>query len=469
MYKKLSLIALLAPLAALAQNVGVGTRTPTTRLHVVDSVNNVQLKVESVPLGSDANISLQAGNNLFSFLQLSKYAPGSLGSISGVSKDNLSAITTGGNGGPLLLNTGDGLSPLLFAAGSSEHMRITAAGRVGIGTTAPATANKLHVHDGDPASDVSIGITNAITTDAPLRGARFRMIGSDLIINNYETTGRLALSTNFNQRLVISGSGNIGINKLNPNYLLDIAQTANNSNGVNLVVSNGLTNTTGIRINNPNNFNPPNNYSVGLHATAGSGVSLGITPTATYGLIGESLNQSDGFGVLGISHSPSAQFFQAAVVGINLSTEAAVYGIIGKSSGSSGAGTVGFTTNATAGLLGYANFNSTGPAIKSTSLPTSAQIGLELENGAIKVSGANRTAFQHVATAANTFLNETVIPNTGFANNANDLLIVTPFWDGVYINSAIGVYFDTGSWRIFRQDLQPMPVNAKFNVLVIKQ
>jgi hypothetical protein len=106
------------------------------------------------------------------------------------------------------------------------------------------------------------------------------------------------------------------------------------------------------------------------------------------------------------------------------------------------------------------------PALK---VAASSGVGLELENGSIKVSGTNRTAFQHIATAGNILTNGTTIPNTTMANSATDLLIVTPYWDGVYMNTPIGVYFTAGSWVIFRQDQLAMPVNAKFNVLVIKQ
>jgi hypothetical protein len=484
MYKMILFLGLLVTSGAMAQNVGVGTRTPDTRLHVVDSVNNVQLKVASVPEGSDANIRLQAGSNAFSFLGFAKYGPGSTGSLAGISKDNLGAIFTGGNGGPLLFNTGDGISPLIFAAGTGERMRITADGKLGIGTSSPSSQNNLHVHNSNSLAgiDVSIGISNSITTDANGRGARFRMNGSDLLIINNETTGSLSLSTNFNQRLVITPTGNIGINNLNPNYLLDIEansgsravninQTGSNSSGLTVTSTSGNTNNTGIYVSNPTNSSLPNNYATAIHAVSGNGASAFFSPTTNYGLIGESRNTVAGYGVLGISRSPSPQLIEAAVVGVNYATAASSYGVIGSSSGSSGAGTVGYTDNFTAGLLGYASPFSIGPAIKSVSELGSSNIGLELENGAIKVSGPIRSVFRHTATAANTTSNETIIPNTTLARNANDLLIVTPYWDGTYVNAPIGVYFEASSstWRIFRQDLGAMPLNAKFNVMVIKQ
>jgi hypothetical protein len=82
---------------------------------------------------------------------------------------------------------------------------------VGIGTATPAAAYKLHVHRSEAGADASIGITNSLTTDANLRGARFRMVNSDLYIMNYEATGKLSLSTNFNDRLTIASNGKVGI------------------------------------------------------------------------------------------------------------------------------------------------------------------------------------------------------------------------------------------------------------------
>jgi hypothetical protein len=58
----------------------------------------------------------------------------------------------------------------------------------------------------------------------------------------------------------------------------------------------------------------------------------------------------------------------------------------------------------------------------------------------------------------------------------NAILFVTPNWNpggvgsGVYDNHAIGVYFDPASqkWTIFNQDFAVMPVNAAFNVMIVK-
>jgi hypothetical protein len=470
-------MVLLSSFVAMAQNVGIGTTTPTSRLHVADSSANTFLLVESPTASADnTGLILRTGSNIFNSLTISKYGTGALGTFAGLPKDNLSVITTGGNAGTLLINNGDGTSPIVFAAGAGEQMRINANSRVGIGTSTPA--NKLHVHDEEANQDASIVLTNNLTGTNALRGGRFRFLNSDLLLYNYEAAGKIHFVTAFNTRMTIDAAGNVGIGTPSPSSPLEVVTAGNtygikvdNSNNIALGVFSlvtGTTETVAFAGNSSNNSNGTN-ISTGVHGRSGTGGTF-LAQNSSYGVKGESLNTTRGVGVFGGSNSGSANLAEAAVLGINWSTGSDVYGIIGKSSGtSSGAGTVGYTANATAGLLGYAHFTSTGPAIKSTSLAGSAQIGLELENGAIKVSGTNRTVFQHEATAGNTSFNETVIPNTTLANSASDLLIITPYWDGVYVNAPIGVYFAGGTWRIFRQDAVAMPVGAKFNVLVVKQ
>jgi hypothetical protein len=467
---------LLSSSYAIAQNVGIGTTTPTFRLHVADSSANTFLLVESPTASADhTGLILRTGSNIFNSLTISKYGTGASGTFAGLPKDNLSVITTGGNAGTLLINTGDGTSPIVFAAGAGEQIRISANNRIGIGTSTPS--NKLHVHDEEANQDASIVLTNNLTGTNTLRGGRFRFLNSDLILINYEATGKIQFATAFNTRMTIGADGKVGIGTTAPNHFLDIAATGtayginveHNSNNVWGIASRMGNNQNTIGVLGSSFYNSTaGNYAIGVHGISGQGGNF-LSPTDNYGVVGESRNATSGIGVLGASTSPSPFITQAAILGINFSTAASTYGIIGFVNGSSGAGVVGKTGNATTGVLGYATATSTGPAIKSTSLLGSSLIGLELENGAIKVSGTNRTVFQHVTTAGNSISNETEIPNTTLANSATDMLIVTPVWEGVYINAPIGVYFSGVTWRIFRQDLGAMPVGVKFNVMVIKQ
>jgi hypothetical protein len=125
-------------------NVGIGTASPAYRLHVVDAVNDARAVVQAPVGGEFAEIQLMAGTNVFNYLSLRKYHQGIPGTLAGIPKNNLSALVTGGNSGSMLLSTSDDISPIIFASGTGEHMRITGAGRVGIGVsnpTAPVECN----------------------------------------------------------------------------------------------------------------------------------------------------------------------------------------------------------------------------------------------------------------------------------------------------------------------------------------
>jgi hypothetical protein len=97
--------------------------------------------------------------------------------------------------------------------------------------------------------------------------------------------------------------------------------------------------------------------------------------------------------------------------------------------------------------------------------------------GAVHVAGAgvgsSTPAFIHRATAANITGNFTTINHPHSNGDPNAILIVTPNWNpgggtATYNNHPIGVFYSSGAWAIFNQDSADMPVNAAFNVLVIK-
>lgn len=97
-------------------------------------------------------------------------------------------------------------------------------------------------------------------------------------------------------------------------------------------------------------------------------------------------------------------------------------------------------------------------------------IAIELIGGiAVNGGATNKPVFTHVASAANITGNTTKLdyPNPA----ATDFVLVTPNWTAgaVYNNHPIGVYFTSGKWAIFNQDLTAMPVGTAFNVMVIRQ
>ncbi|MEO8135007.1 MAG: hypothetical protein ABI831_13620 [Betaproteobacteria bacterium] len=129
----------------------------------------------------------------------------------------------------------------------------------------------------------------------------------------------------------------------------------------------------------------------------------------------------------------------------------------------------------------------TAPAAKLDIKGSSAtDVALQISNGAIKVAGAglgtSTPVFIHRATAGNIACATpasscTTIDHPLTNGDPNAILIVTPNWNpgglgGTYNNHPIGVYYEdfaaVKKWRIFNQDLVAMPVNAAFNVLVVK-
>ncbi len=269
---------------------------------------------------------------------------------------------------------------------------------------------------------------------------------------------------------------NVGIGTPTPNHKLDIVNNSN-TNGINIAhTGTGIQgiaidmgyapNNTGIRIFAPYNSILPN-YSTGLHAVSGNG-PFALTQNDNYGIIGECRNVSTGTGVFGISNSPSSLINSAGVVGYNFSSAADAYGVIGFTNSSSGAGVAARTTNTSTGIYGISQ-NATGSAIKAECIGTSTT-ALELKNGAIKVSGTNKSVFRITAQiGVNINANRVIIPATTLANDPNDMLIVTVVYTNLYLTSPIGVWWNGANWTIFTQDQSAMPDNAQFNVLVVKQ
>ena len=100
------------------------------------------------------------------------------------------------------------------------------------------------------------------------------------------------------------------------------------------------------------------------------------------------------------------------------------------------------------------------------------QPALNINDGFMKVSGANKTAFTVTGTVANS---ATYFLYPGYANQAaSDILIVTHNYNpsgvgGSYHNVPVGVYWDNTQWTIYSEDTATPMLGKSFNVLVIKQ
>ena len=121
--------------------------------------------------------------------------------------------------GRFYLQTLDGADGLKFidGDGSTEHMRITAAGNVGIGTDSPG--NILHVHQSDASSNSYVHITQADGGSANTDGLSVGIEdgGVNAVIRNREN-GYLRMYTNNTERVRIASDGKVGIGNANPQH-----------------------------------------------------------------------------------------------------------------------------------------------------------------------------------------------------------------------------------------------------------
>jgi hypothetical protein len=135
----------------------------------------------------------------------------------------------------------------------------------------------------------------------------------------------------------------------------------------------------------------------------------------------------------------------------------------------------------------YGVVGDTASAAGAGVLAANSSSGMALEvSGGIKVSGSNKPAFVHQAIAANSASNYTCLDHPLTNNRPNALLFVTQNFNpnggaltsGIYNDESIGVFYGSSSdnplsftkWCIFNQNTSTViPLNAKFNVLVINQ
>jgi hypothetical protein len=193
-----------------------------------------------------------------------------------------------------------------------------------------------------------------------------------------------------------------------------------------------------------NNSNKPTGYfanNSGLNGVALKGEAFGGS-IASVGVLGTAMI---GFGVIGNTSSG--------------------FGVSGQSAGS---GFGGYFTSSEGIAINGQSFSLSQPAAHFYN-----ENGVALEiNGEIKIpiasSASNKPIFVHTATAANTSGSQTVVnyPNA----LPTDFLLITQIFGGVVMDPHPTAISHNGTnWIIFNINSTPMPINATFNVMVIKQ
>ena len=161
-------------------NVGIGTTTP-------DIFGRFYTR--TVGINSSGTTMLQINGTTYGGIDLG---------FNGARTANLLAETAG-----FYLQTVTA-SPMVFVTNSSERMRITSAGNVGIGTTSPARP-----------LDVNGSIRVASTSNVEWGGDANYITGS--------TAGLLAFATAGSERMRIDSSGNVGVATTAPGTTFEVA------------------------------------------------------------------------------------------------------------------------------------------------------------------------------------------------------------------------------------------------------
>jgi hypothetical protein len=428
-----------------AQNVGIGTTTPADLLHINSSTTNVQLR-----LSSSANAELRSGVQLITnngASDLTRYGSSASAFTAGINMNSATRLYS--SNGAMLIGNGTA-EPIHFITSNTERLVIDAMGNLGLNISVPMA--KLHIVNTtvgtnslliNHASSISRMKPNgefyhegnfwvhsgfgAFRLGYPENGWEWSTIGGgqDLQLWSYNTADPAGI---FTKRMLVDGvNGNFFINSQPAAELLNHAQ---------LRVERGVGTTTtvverGAVLGINHRAAGSGLYGMTPAARSGSNYYAGVTGTNT-GVVG------DRFGVIGLTNGSVVDGVVSAGVG-----GYGVYGVLGSSGSTNGAG-----------LLAQ---------------HTGGRTALELNNGFIKVSGTNKTAFKRTTTAANVNSNITAL---SYDNpSPNDIIIATHNYSpaNTYFNKAFGVFFLSNTWYIYTEDLSAMPLDVVFNVLVIKQ
>ncbi|MEO7310020.1 MAG: hypothetical protein ABIX01_06460 [Chitinophagaceae bacterium] len=479
----LSLILL--PLGFLcAQNVGIGTATPSQKLHVYNPssnpVNNLVF-IENAAAGGRAGVRLQ--NSVGNTASIQKISPDEGVSSSGISMRGGLGIYNDDNG-PIMISNSNYAKNIYLAANGRVNLKVD-------GTTGGLFIRPSEIYNFTGGTETDLGFRrdtiNELQSWMELRdsssagniaGFMSTNIGFDgygnriqFGNNSYGATKVTFWTDNTSPRMFIHENGNVGIGMPtfdNPNAKLYVNGQFRLTDGTQ---ANGrvlTTDATGLAswqtlpgsatswTVSGNNIYNSNSGNVGIGTSAidvNARLHIKVPSSGNFqGIKIESPDVTKGFGVS--FKNPTGEWILGMNAGNFNDNRFNLY-----------YGNNPIFTVDSAGNIGIGDFSGLG------NLPTQR---LEIKNGFLKVSGntGNKTAFTITATAGNSSGH---ILNLSYANQASsDILIVThnynpPGAPAIYHNYNVGVYWNGAKWTIYNEDTSIPILNVSFNVLVIKQ
>jgi len=189
--------------------VGIGTVAPATPLHVYGGTikQEVASGVNNAFIGSTGSAD-------------SSYVR--------VQNTTGSFDLTAGNGAAYLTSTING--PMNFYTNNTEKMRITSAGLVGIGTTAPG--GNLHVQ-GAAGNQVRLYLTDGDATGTA-NSLLISKSGTASFISDRQASSQLWFGTADTERMRIDTSGNVGIGTTVPDSAVTVYKSADALDGISI-------------------------------------------------------------------------------------------------------------------------------------------------------------------------------------------------------------------------------------------
>lgn len=219
----------------------------------------------------------------------------------------------------------------------------------------------------------------------------------------------------------------------------------------------------------------------GLAAVAHDGTLTGDGTAANLLGVAVPLTLSDGTATVSVALGPQGVFAETTdttTAGVAVWGRGRVFGTYGDVVNDAGAQSWGelgrFFNSSYYGVVGV-SFDPTGAAVLAQYVGDGAGTAVQVDNGALKVSGANPTAFSFVASDLDSRCTNNycgIISNPLTDGDSTAMLIVTHDFtqDTKYLPSPFSTWYDDaiGKWTIYFDDKTSSILGYAFNVLVIK-